>query len=316
MPDTPQPSGSRPSCCRPTGASGRGRRRSGPRPSPRSPRRRRTYLGTSHRRDGGAVGRPRASARAARAAPAARRLRGARSATAARRRSGTRPRSGSSTGAASTCQLRRVLVQVRGRDRGRARTSRPRSSSSRAPGTHPDRVADDSTSTRTRSPAQRDLHRRHGRHPPARGRDPRRRARARRRHVGRRRAARRPDAVRRLLLRAAEGFGSEGGLWLARCSPAAIERIERIAASGRWMPPSLDLRDRARELAPRPDLQHPGARDAVPPRRTSSSGCSSNGGLEWAASRCDRSAEIVYGWAEAQRRRDAVRGEAATSAAT
>ena len=24
-----------------------------------------------------------------------------------------------------------------------------------------------------------------------------------------------------------------------------------------------------------------------------------NGGLEWAASRCDRSAEIVYGWAEA-----------------
>ena len=25
----------------------------------------------------------------------------------------------------------------------------------------------------------------------------------------------------------------------------------------------------------------------------------SNGGLEWAASRCDRSAEIIYGWADA-----------------
>ncbi|MGH9099936.1 MAG: phosphoserine transaminase, partial [Acidimicrobiales bacterium] len=37
-------------------------------------------------------------------------------------------------------------------------------------------------------------------------------------------------------------FGSDGGLWAACCSPAAVERIERIAASGRWVPPSLDLK--------------------------------------------------------------------------
>jgi phosphoserine aminotransferase len=37
-------------------------------------------------------------------------------------------------------------------------------------------------------------------------------------------------------------FASDGGLWVACCSPAAVERIERIAASGRWSPASLDLR--------------------------------------------------------------------------
>ena len=37
-------------------------------------------------------------------------------------------------------------------------------------------------------------------------------------------------------------FASDGGLWLACCSPAAVERIERIAATGRWVPASLDLR--------------------------------------------------------------------------
>lgn len=36
-------------------------------------------------------------------------------------------------------------------------------------------------------------------------------------------------------------FAGDGGLWLAACSPAAVERIQRIKASGRWMPASLDL---------------------------------------------------------------------------
>ena len=38
-----------------------------------------------------------------------------------------------------------------------------------------------------------------------------------------------------------KALASDGGLWLAACSPAAIERIERMAASDRWVPPSLDL---------------------------------------------------------------------------
>src|SRR5688572_3028687 len=36
-------------------------------------------------------------------------------------------------------------------------------------------------------------------------------------------------------------FASDGGLWLACCSPAAVERIERLAASDRWVPASIDL---------------------------------------------------------------------------
>ncbi len=39
-----------------------------------------------------------------------------------------------------------------------------------------------------------------------------------------------------------KGFASDGGLWIALCSPAALERIERIAASERYVPPSLDLK--------------------------------------------------------------------------
>ena len=30
-------------------------------------------------------------------------------------------------------------------------------------------------------------------------------------------------------------FASDGGLWIAACSPAAVDRIERIHASGRWI---------------------------------------------------------------------------------
>ena len=39
-----------------------------------------------------------------------------------------------------------------------------------------------------------------------------------------------------------KGLGSDGGIWLALASPAAIERIEVIAASDRWIPPFLSLK--------------------------------------------------------------------------
>jgi len=38
-----------------------------------------------------------------------------------------------------------------------------------------------------------------------------------------------------------KGFGSEGGTWIALCSPRAVERINSIAATKRWCPTSLDL---------------------------------------------------------------------------
>ncbi|MPQ99330.1 phosphoserine transaminase [Modestobacter sp. I12A-02628] len=38
-----------------------------------------------------------------------------------------------------------------------------------------------------------------------------------------------------------KGFASDGGLWLALMSPAALERVAEIKAGGRWIPGFLDL---------------------------------------------------------------------------
>src|ERR1700710_617414 len=38
-----------------------------------------------------------------------------------------------------------------------------------------------------------------------------------------------------------KNFASDGGLWLAIMSPAALARVEQIAASGRWVPDFLSL---------------------------------------------------------------------------
>ena len=39
-----------------------------------------------------------------------------------------------------------------------------------------------------------------------------------------------------------KNFASDGGLWLAMFSPAALERVERVKATGRWIPDFLDLK--------------------------------------------------------------------------
>jgi phosphoserine aminotransferase len=93
-------------------------------------------------------------------------------------------------------------------------------------------------------------------------------------------------------------LGGEGGLWLAACSPAAIERIERIAASDRWIPPSLSLAI-ALENSRLDQTYNTPALATLFLVADQLDWLLGNGGLEWAASRCDRSAEIVYGWAEA-----------------
>ena len=95
-----------------------------------------------------------------------------------------------------------------------------------------------------------------------------------------------------------KGLASDGGLWLAAVSPAAVERIERIAASDRWVPASLDLKI-ALDNSRKDQTYNTPALVTVFLANQQVDWINQNGGLEWAASRCDRSAEAIYGWAEA-----------------
>jgi phosphoserine aminotransferase len=95
-----------------------------------------------------------------------------------------------------------------------------------------------------------------------------------------------------------KGFASDGGLWLALCSPAAIERIEQIVASGRWIPPSLSL-GIALENSLLDQTYNTPALATIFLLVHQLEWILEQGGLDWSTSRCERSAEIVYGWAEA-----------------
>jgi phosphoserine aminotransferase len=94
-----------------------------------------------------------------------------------------------------------------------------------------------------------------------------------------------------------KSFASDGGLWLALCSPAALERIERIAASGRWIPPTLDLAI-ALENSRQDQTYNTPALATLFLLDQQLQWMLANGGLEFAASRCDASAGILYGWAD------------------
>ena len=93
-------------------------------------------------------------------------------------------------------------------------------------------------------------------------------------------------------------LAGDGGLWLACCSPAAIERIERIGASDRWLPASLSL-PIALENSRLDQTYNTPALATLFLLAHQVEWMLEQGGLEWAASRCDGSAEILYGWAEA-----------------
>jgi phosphoserine aminotransferase len=93
-------------------------------------------------------------------------------------------------------------------------------------------------------------------------------------------------------------LASDGGLWIAAVSPAAIERIERVAASDRWIPASLDLKI-ALDNSLKDQTYNTPALATVFLAVQQMEWVNQNGGLGFAAGRSARSAEIMYGWAEA-----------------
>ena len=92
-------------------------------------------------------------------------------------------------------------------------------------------------------------------------------------------------------------FASDGGLWAALLSPAALERVEKIAATKRWVPASLDLAT-AIANAPLDQTYNTPALATILLFTEQVEWMLQGGGLDFAAGRCDRSSEILYTWAE------------------
>ena len=94
-------------------------------------------------------------------------------------------------------------------------------------------------------------------------------------------------------------FGSDGGLWIAACSPAAVERVERIGASGRWIPQSLDLSVALTNSRQNQTLNTP-ALATLFLLNDQIQWMLGQGGLSWCTSRTAASAAAIYDWAEAR----------------
>ena len=95
-----------------------------------------------------------------------------------------------------------------------------------------------------------------------------------------------------------KALASDGGLWIAMMSPAAIERVERIANSGRYIPPSLNLWS-AVENSRQDQTYNTPALATIFLTAQTVNWFNDNGGLSWSAGRSATSAEILYGWADA-----------------
>ena len=93
-------------------------------------------------------------------------------------------------------------------------------------------------------------------------------------------------------------LASDGGLWLAACSPKAVERIERIAAGDRWVPAFLDLKI-ALDNSRKDQTYNTPALATLFLAAEQIQWILENGGLEFSAGRCDASAATIYDWADA-----------------
>ena len=94
-----------------------------------------------------------------------------------------------------------------------------------------------------------------------------------------------------------KSFASDGGLWIAIMSPAAIARAEKIKASGRWVPAFFDL-GIAIENSRLDQTYNTPALVTLMLLAEQIEWMNANGGLTFAAGRSAKSSEILYSWAE------------------
>jgi phosphoserine aminotransferase len=94
-----------------------------------------------------------------------------------------------------------------------------------------------------------------------------------------------------------KSFASDGGLWLALMSPAALERVAQLKASDRWVPASYDLtiavdNSRLEQTYNTPALA------TIFLMAEQVDWMNSQGGLSWAVERTRQSSDLLYGWAD------------------
>lgn len=94
-----------------------------------------------------------------------------------------------------------------------------------------------------------------------------------------------------------KNFASDGGLWFALFSPAALERVNRIAAGDRYIPEFLSLQNAVDNSRLRQTLNTP-ALATLLLMENQIEWMNGNGGLFWADSRTKESSSVLYDWAE------------------
>jgi phosphoserine aminotransferase len=96
-----------------------------------------------------------------------------------------------------------------------------------------------------------------------------------------------------------KSFAADGGLWLAMLSPAAVERVEQLAADdGRWIPEFLSIAT-ALDNSRKDQTYNTPAVATLLLLADQVEWMLGNGGLDWCVARTRESSGHLYGWAEA-----------------
>lgn len=95
-----------------------------------------------------------------------------------------------------------------------------------------------------------------------------------------------------------KSFASDGGLWIALMSPAALDRIATIGASDRWCPEFLSLPTAVDNSSKNQTYNTP-AVGSLLLLANQIEWMNNQGGLEWCTARTADSSSRLYDWAEA-----------------
>jgi phosphoserine aminotransferase len=96
-----------------------------------------------------------------------------------------------------------------------------------------------------------------------------------------------------------KNFASDGGLWIAVMSPAALARVEQIAAADRWVPDFLSLPIAVENSLKNQTYNTPAIATLIL-LAEQLDWLNGNGGLDWAVKRTADSSQRLYSWAESR----------------